>query len=107
MARTGLRDGIDRDVYNIVRKLEDDQDRHLNNNFNIVRRRLTVPFVFESIKQSNSSLSRQKRRPLEEAIERVLSLRRTERVADAVEEDSDAAIEAEGETHGAQLTAVN
>ncbi|KLU81675.1 hypothetical protein MAPG_00760 [Magnaporthiopsis poae ATCC 64411] len=84
---TSLRNGLDRDVYQIVRKLEDQQGES--------KRRLTVVAVYESIKGSNSSLARQKRRPLEDAIDRVLLYRQEEVKADEAGEDSEAALERE------------
>ncbi|KAK3943463.1 P-loop containing nucleoside triphosphate hydrolase protein [Diplogelasinospora grovesii] len=83
--RPQLRGGIDRDIYQIVLKLEAEQDVNLA--------RLTVTSVYESIKRSNSSLARQKKRPLEDSIERVLALRKEEIKADG-KEDSDDALEA-------------
>ncbi|KAL8365673.1 hypothetical protein RB595_004468 [Gaeumannomyces hyphopodioides] len=84
---TNLRNGLDRDVYQIVRKLEDQQGES--------KRRLTVVAVYESIKGSNSSLARQKRRPLEDAIDRVLLYRQEEVKADDAGEDSEEALERE------------
>ncbi|OTB11974.1 hypothetical protein K445DRAFT_321448 [Daldinia sp. EC12] len=83
MART--LHGLDRDVYQIIRKLEDDHER--NNPSKPLR--FTVSGVYDSIKRSNSSLARQKKRPLEDSIERVLRLRKEERK----EEDEEEALE--------------
>ena len=78
-----LRHRLDQDVYQIVRKLEDDSPKGLS-----------IPAVYDAIKRSNSSLARQKKRPLEDAIETVLAVRKDERRADeGDEDDSDAAIE--------------
>jgi ribosome biogenesis ATPase len=86
--RPNLRLGLDRDVYQIVLKLEEEgQDDGR-------KPRLTVSSVYESIKRSNSSLARQKKRPLEDSIERVLALRKDQAVADE-EEDSDDLLEAQ------------
>ena len=76
---------LDRDVYAIVQKLETD--------FKGNGRRLTVTAVYDGIKRSNSSLARQKKRPLEDAIERVLS-QRAEEMKPGEDSDSEAAIEA-------------
>ena len=76
---------IDRDVSVMVQKLEND--------FKSSGRRLTVTAVYDSIKNSNSSLARQKKRPLEDAIDRVLS-KRAEELKQDEDSDSDAAIEA-------------
>ena len=90
MQRPSLRQGIDRDVYNIVRTLEDSAE----GNNGSKPRRLTVGSVYYSIKRSNSSLARHKKRPLEDSIERVLAVRRDEAAADADGNDSDEALEA-------------
>lgn len=88
--RMGLRNALDRDIYGIVMKLEGDQE----NNEGTKKAKLTVGSVYDSIKRSNSSLARQKKRPLEDAIERVLELRKAEAKADEGM-DSDDMIEAE------------
>lgn len=77
-----LRQGLDRDVYQIVRKYEDDSNGS----------KLTISGVYEFIQRSNSSLKRQKKRILDEAIERVLDVRREENKAD---KDSDEELERE------------
>ncbi|KAK5997326.1 putative AAA domain-containing protein C16E9.10c [Cladobotryum mycophilum] len=79
--RLNLRQGIDRDVYQIIKKLEDGNDG---------KPFKTVTAAYDAIKRSNSSLSRQKKRPLEDSIDRVLQFRKEE-MADS--EDSEAAIE--------------
>ncbi|KAK5631270.1 hypothetical protein RRF57_006984 [Xylaria bambusicola] len=75
--------GLDRDVYQIIRKFE---DQHVDDK---KPPKFTVSDVYDSIKHSNSSLARQKKRPLEDSIERVLRLRREERQ----EDDEEAEIE--------------
>lgn len=77
-----LRQGLDRDVYQIVRKYEDDSNGS----------KLTISGVYEFIQRSNSSLKRQKKRILEDSIERVLDVRREE---SKVEKDSDEELERE------------
>ncbi|OIW27179.1 AAA-domain-containing protein [Coniochaeta ligniaria NRRL 30616] len=67
MPRNFLRQGIDRDVYSIVLKI--DADAAAPNP------RLGVSAVYDAIKRSNSSLARRKKRELEDSIERVLSQR--------------------------------
>ncbi|KAH9907989.1 AAA-domain-containing protein [Xylariomycetidae sp. FL2044] len=79
--------GIDRDVYQIVRKFEDEQLQQDSSK----PPKFTVAGVYDSIKRSNSSLARQKKRPLEDSIERVLRLRKEERL----EEDEEAVLEQE------------
>ncbi|KAL2174239.1 P-loop containing nucleoside triphosphate hydrolase protein [Thermothelomyces heterothallicus CBS 202.75] len=81
-----MRLGLDRDVYQIVLKLEEEGEDGR-------KPRLTVGSVYESIKRSNSSLARQKKRPLEDSIERVLAIRREQTKADE-QEDSDDLLEA-------------
>lgn len=75
--------GLDRDVYQIIRKLEDDHERNSPSK----PLKFTVSGVYDSIKRSNSSLARQKKRPLEDSIERVLRLRKEERKEEDEEED--------------------
>jgi ribosome biogenesis ATPase len=73
--------GLDRDIYLLVRRLEqNDQDEH---------QRLSVSIVYTEIVRSNSSLARQKKRVLEESIERVLAVRREERKADELLDSDD------------------
>lgn len=83
-----LRQGLDRDVYQIVRKYEDGNDG----------KKLTISGVYEYIQRSNSSLKRQKKRLLEDAIERVLDVRREEAKAEI---DSDEELERELEAKAA------
>lgn len=94
MARISLRTGLDRDVYQIVKKLEDERQSEYFKKGEGKKKpaKLTVTSIYESIKRSNSSLSRQKRRPLEDAIERVLDFRKEEMEQD---DDSDDLIEAQ------------
>ncbi|KAI0432881.1 putative AAA family ATPase/60S ribosome export protein Rix7 [Xylaria sp. FL1042] len=73
--------GLDRDVYQIIRKFE---DQHVDDK---TPPKFTISGVYNSIKQSNSSLARQKKRPLEDSIERVLRLRRQEKQEDDEEAD--------------------
>ncbi|KAI0974782.1 P-loop containing nucleoside triphosphate hydrolase protein [Xylaria arbuscula] len=80
--------GLDRDVYQIIRKFE---DQHVDDK---TPPKFTISGVYNSIKQSNSSLARQKKRPLEDSIERVLRLRRQEKQ----EDDEEADIEEAGAT---------
>lgn len=77
-----LRQGLDRDVYQIVRKYEDDSNGS----------KLTISGVYEFIQRSNSSLKRQKKRILEDSIERVIDVRREE---SKVDKDSDEELERE------------
>ncbi|KAL2155291.1 hypothetical protein VTH82DRAFT_32 [Thermothelomyces myriococcoides] len=82
-----MRLGLDRDVYQIVLKLEEEGEDGR-------KPRLTVGSVYERIKRSNSSLARQKKKPLEDSIERVLAIRKEQTKADE-QEDSDDLLEAQ------------
>ncbi|KAI8273772.1 putative AAA domain-containing protein [Colletotrichum sp. SAR11_240] len=94
MVRISLRTGLDRDVYQIVKKLEDERQSEYSKKGEGKKKpaKLTVTGIYESIKRSNSSLSRQKRRPLEDAIERVLDFRKEGMEQD---DDSDDLLEAQ------------
>ncbi|KAI1460752.1 AAA-domain-containing protein [Annulohypoxylon moriforme] len=81
--------GIDRDVYQIIRKLEDEHERNNSDKNGSKPLKFTVSGVYDSIKRSNSSLGRMKKRPLEDSIERILRLRKEERK----EEDEEEALE--------------
>ncbi|KAJ4306916.1 Ribosome biogenesis ATPase rix7 [Collariella sp. IMI 366227] len=85
--RPTMRLGLDRDVYQIILKLEEEDE-------NGRKPRLTVGSVYDSIKRSNSSLARQKKKVLEESIERVLAVRKDHAKADE-QEDSDDQLEAQ------------
>ncbi|KAK7978293.1 hypothetical protein PG996_004338 [Apiospora saccharicola] len=79
---------LDRDVYQILRKLEDDHERNSSK-----PAKFTIAGVYDMIKKSNSSIAREKKRPLEDAIERVMRLRKEERAEndeDEMMEDSPA-----------------
>ncbi|KAK4076504.1 hypothetical protein Trihar35433_3064 [Trichoderma harzianum] len=80
-SRLNLRQGLDRDVYQIIKKLEEANDG---------KPFKTITAAYDAIKRSNSSLSRQKKRPLEDSIDRVLQFRKEE-LEDS--DDSEAAIE--------------
>ncbi|KAM7200979.1 P-loop containing nucleoside triphosphate hydrolase protein [Rhypophila sp. PSN 637] len=84
-----LRHGLDREVYHAVVKMEDE----LLNEGKNPPQPLTIKSVYDTIKKSNSSLARQKKRPLEDAIERVLAVRKEELKVDA-QDDSDDALSA-------------
>ena len=86
MSRSRL--GLDRDIYQIILKLEQEEGDAGR------KPRLTVGSVYESIRGSNSSLARQKKKLLEDSIERVLSVRKEQSKADE-QEDSDDLLEAQ------------
>lgn len=72
-------------IYQVVRKLADEQSQVAGGG-----RRLTVPFVYDSIRNSNSSLKRRSKKLLEDAIDRVLSVMKEELDdSDSVEGDFD------------------
>jgi ribosome biogenesis ATPase len=83
-----MRLGLDREVYQIILKLEEEVSESGR------KPRLSVGSVYDSIKRSNSSLARQKKKTLEESIERVLTVRKDQSKADE-QEDSDDALEAQ------------
>ncbi|KAK7416267.1 Ribosome biogenesis ATPase rix7 [Neonectria punicea] len=78
--QVNLHQGLDRDVYHILKKLEDANDG---------KPFKTITAIYDAIKRSNSSLSRQKKRPLEDSIDRVLQFRK----AELDESDSEAALD--------------
>ncbi|KAJ9144814.1 AAA-domain-containing protein [Coniochaeta hoffmannii] len=86
MPRNFLRQGLDRDVYSIVLKIDADAA--------VPNPRLSVSAVYDAIKRSNSSLARRKKRELEDSIERVLSQRNEDLKEFAEEEEGE---EDEGE----------
>ncbi|KAI0837313.1 AAA-domain-containing protein [Hypoxylon sp. FL0890] len=81
--------GLERDIYQVVRKLEDEYERRTEGKPDSKPFSLTVSGVYDSIKRSNSSLARLKKRPLEFSIEKVLRQRKEERK----EEDEEEALE--------------
>ncbi|EEY17569.1 ribosome biogenesis ATPase RIX7 [Verticillium alfalfae VaMs.102] len=86
--KANLRNSLDRDVYQIVKKLED--ERTANQPKDRKRAKLTISGVYDIIKKSNSSLARQKRKPLEDAIDRCLDFLKQEQ---SDSEDSEAALD--------------
>lgn len=88
MPRVSLRQGLDRDVYQLVRKFEDEQEQPEGR-----PPRLAVAAIYEYIRGSNSSLGRLKRRPLEDSIERAIRFRKQ----DLQDEELEAAEDAEAE----------
>ncbi|ROW17109.1 hypothetical protein VPNG_01114 [Cytospora leucostoma] len=87
-----LRQGLDKDVYQIVRKYEDGLPEHQQPSAGRYSNKITIGAVYEYVQRSNSSLKRQKKRVLEDSIERALALRREEAKADR---DSDEELELE------------
>ncbi|OJD21005.1 hypothetical protein ACJ73_07657 [Blastomyces percursus] len=79
-SRPTLGHGLDKEVYQIVRKIADDLQLEGENV------RLTPPFVYDRIKRSNSSLNRRGKKLLEDSIERVLEVVKTDVLGDG---DSD------------------
>ncbi|OWP00539.1 ribosome bioproteinsis ATPase RIX [Marssonina coronariae] len=66
-SRPSLAQSLDREVYQVVRKLADEQAQYEN-----VGKWLTTSAVYDSIKHSNSSLKRRSKKLLEDSIDRVL-----------------------------------
>ncbi|KAH6683283.1 ribosome biogenesis ATPase-like protein RIX7 [Halenospora varia] len=64
--RPTLTQALDREIYQVVRKLADEQYE------NGTGKKLTVSIVYDSIKHSNSSLKRRSKKLLEDSIDRVL-----------------------------------
>lgn len=68
-------------VYQVVRKIVDDQS-------DTGRIRLSVPAIYDQIKRSNSSLNRKPKKLLEDSLERVLEVVKSDVLGDDEEEDS-------------------
>ncbi|KAJ5909098.1 hypothetical protein N7495_001780 [Penicillium taxi] len=77
--RPTLSQGLDREVYQVVRKIIDDQPE-------TGRIRLSVPAIYDQLKKSNSSLNRKPKKLLEDSLERVLEVVKSDLGED--EEDS-------------------
>ncbi|MCJ1390435.1 hypothetical protein MMC18_003294 [Xylographa bjoerkii] len=75
--RAYLSQGLDKEIYQIVRKLADQQEQYEPNR----KTRLSVTSVYENIKRSNSSLNRKSKKLLEDSIDRVLSVLKEEDVS--------------------------
>ncbi|KAK6070564.1 ribosome biogenesis atpase rix7 [Seiridium cupressi] len=82
---------IDRDIYQIVLKLENDQAERTARTGEPPK--FTVAGVYDTIKRSNSSLAREKKKPLEDSIYRVLQFRKEERKKDQEQGDEDEAMD--------------
>ncbi|KAA8652211.1 hypothetical protein EYZ11_010765 [Aspergillus tanneri] len=78
--RPTLRQGLDREVYQIVRKIIDSQAENEH-------KRLSVQIIYDTIKRSNSSLNRKPKRILEDSIERVVEVLGEEEDDESVEGD--------------------
>ncbi|PYI18749.1 AAA-domain-containing protein [Aspergillus japonicus CBS 114.51] len=79
--RPSLRQGLDKDVYQIVRKIIDEQAEN-------GATRVSVSTIYDTIKRSNSSLNRKPKRILEDSIERVVEvIKGDEEEEDSVEGD--------------------
>ena len=66
--KVSLRNGFEHDVYQVIKKLEEANGKSFKNAY----------AAYDGIKRSNSSLSRQKKKPLEDALDRVLEVRKQE-----------------------------
>ncbi|KAL4877198.1 P-loop containing nucleoside triphosphate hydrolase protein [Aspergillus karnatakaensis] len=80
--RPTLRQGLDKEVYQVVRKIIDDQAEN-------DQVRLSVAVIYDSIKRSNSSLNRKPKRILEDSIERVVGVIKS----DVLEDDENDSID--------------
>ncbi|KAI1497414.1 P-loop containing nucleoside triphosphate hydrolase protein [Biscogniauxia marginata] len=102
----GVSRALDRDVHQIVQKFEDQLVRENQGSGKDSPPKFTVAGVYDSIKRSNSSLARQKKRLLEDSIERVLRQRKKERQDD----DEEAHLEAKSnspESKGSDYSLAN
>ncbi|KAI6250380.1 hypothetical protein HI914_01386 [Erysiphe necator] len=84
-SRVSLVDSFDREVYQVVCKLIDEQEK-----LEISSKAITVNSIYENIRNSNSSLKRRNKRNLEESIERALQILRQD-----IQEESDNSIPTE------------
>ncbi|MCJ1379024.1 hypothetical protein MMC17_002123 [Xylographa soralifera] len=75
--RVTLGQGLDKEIYQIVRKIADEQEQYEPNR----RARISVTSVYESIKRSNSSLNRKSKKLLEDSIDRVLLVLKEEDIS--------------------------
>lgn len=67
-----------------MRKVADEQAQLENGG-----KRLTIPMIYDAIKNSNSSLKRRPKKLLEDSIDRTLMVMREEEDSDSVEGDFD------------------
>ncbi|KAI8935596.1 hypothetical protein NX059_008162 [Plenodomus lindquistii] len=88
MARGRLQAGLDREVYQVVRKYLDDKNES--------PLKLRVTTVYDYISKSNSSLKRRSKKQLEDSIERVIDVIRE----DESGADEDEMVELEGDFGG-------
>ncbi|KAL1964315.1 hypothetical protein VTN77DRAFT_7135 [Rasamsonia byssochlamydoides] len=99
--RPTLSQGLDREIYQIVRKIVDEQQSEGN------RVRLSTHFIYDTIKRSNSSLNRKPKKLLEDSIDRVLEVFQSDVLGDGesdsvegdfegLEEDKQAVTESNG-----------
>ncbi|KAI9753459.1 MAG: hypothetical protein M4579_005143 [Chaenotheca gracillima] len=80
MGRPSLTHGLDKEVYQVIRKFSDEQAQYDGQS-----NKLTFATVYDRIKKSNSSLNRKSKKLLEDSITRVLDVVRE----DEAEEDQD------------------
>jgi ribosome biogenesis ATPase len=83
--RPSLQAGLDKEVYQIVRKYLDDKNES--------PLKLKISTILEWIQKSNSSLKRRPKKHLEDSIERVIDVNREDESGD----DEDELLELEGE----------
>ncbi|GAM39077.1 AAA family ATPase [Talaromyces pinophilus] len=80
--RPSLSHGLDKEIYQIVRKIADEQQAESG------KTRLTTYSVYDTIKKSNSSLNRKPKKLLEDSIERVLEVIQADLAGGDEESDS-------------------
>ncbi|KAL4888406.1 AAA-domain-containing protein [Aspergillus ambiguus] len=73
--RPTLRQGLDREVHQVVRTILDRRDDN-------DPKRLSVPVIYDHIRRSNSSLNRKPKRMLEDSIERVVEVIRVDEIGE-------------------------
>ncbi|KAL8647825.1 MAG: hypothetical protein Q9210_005331 [Variospora velana] len=76
--RPTLSSSLDKEVYQVVRKISDEQCQYGDGR----GAHLSTPFVYDRIKKSNSSLNRKSKKLLEDSIDRVLEVLREEATDD-------------------------
>ncbi|GLI73516.1 ribosome bioproteinsis ATPase rix7 [Penicillium ochrochloron] len=99
--RPTLSQGLDREVYQVVRKIIDDQPDGVD------RVRLTVPVIYARIRGSNSSLNRKPKKLLEDSLERVLEVVKSDLFGDEEEESVEGDFEGLEEPPAAEPNGVN
>ncbi|KAF7509890.1 hypothetical protein GJ744_007401 [Endocarpon pusillum] len=82
--RRSLGQGLDREVYQVTRKIADERTQYGDSGF-----RLSFALVYDEIRRSNSSLNRKNKKLLEDSIERVIETIEQENAGDSACESTD------------------